>query len=104
MASGVVWPCKKAAVWHILRATPGGADEQLPPLGNEAETYAYGIKNVTLEQVAVKAHARKRQSGNVLDIVPERTPTEVVEHRLSKEKSASVVQSWRRLAKRCAGT
>ena len=32
--------------------------------------------------VAVKAHERKRQSGNVLDVVPEGTPTEVVEHRL----------------------
>ena len=36
--------------------------------------------------MAVKAHARKRQSGNVLDIVPEGTPTEVVEHRLSEEE------------------
>mgnify|MGYP000497215781 CR=1 FL=1 len=34
----------------------------------------------------MKAHARKRQSGNVLDIVPEGTPTEVVEHRLSEEE------------------
>ena len=46
---------------------------------------AYGTKNATAEQVAVKAHARKRHSGNVLDIVPEGTPTEVVEHRLCEE-------------------
>ena len=45
-----------------------------------------GTKNATAEQVKVKAHARKRQSGNVLDIVPEGTPTEVVEHRLSEEE------------------
>ena len=55
-------------------------------MANEAEAYAYGTKNATEEQVKVKAHARKRQSGNVLDIVPEGTPTEVVEHRLSEEE------------------
>lgn len=52
---------------------------------NEAEAYAYGTRSATAEQVAVKAHARKRQSGSVTDIVPEGTPTEVVEHRLSVE-------------------
>ena len=60
--------------------------DQLSLMANEAEAYAYGTKNATAEQVAVKAHARKRQSGNVLDIVPEGTPTEVVEHRLSEEE------------------
>ena len=60
--------------------------DQLSLMANEAEAYAYGTKNATAEQVAVKAHARKRQSGNVLDIVPEGAPTEVVEHRLSKEE------------------
>ena len=59
-----------------------GLMDQLSFMANEAEAYAYGTKNATAEQVAVKAHARKRQSGNVLDIVPEGTPTEVVEHRL----------------------
>ena len=63
-----------------------GLMEQLSLMANEAEAYAYGTKNATAEQVAVKAHARKRQSGNVLDIVPEGTPTEVVEHRLSEEE------------------
>ena len=53
---------------------------------NEAEAYAYGTKSATPEQIAVKAHERKRQSGNVTDIVPEGTPTEVVEHRLSNEE------------------
>lgn len=61
-----------------------GLMDQLSLMANEAEAYAYGTKNATAEQVAVKAHARKRQSGNVLDIVPEGTPTEVVEHRLSE--------------------
>ena len=53
---------------------------------NEAEAYAYGTKSATPEQIAVKAHARKRKSGSVTDIVPEGTPTEVVEHRLSNEE------------------
>ena len=48
--------------------------DQLSLMANEAEAYAYGTKNATAEQVAVKAHARKRHSGNVLDIVPEGTP------------------------------
>ena len=63
-----------------------GLMDQLSLMANEAEAYAYGTKNATEEQVKVKAHARKRQSGNVLDIVPEGTPTEVVEHRLSEEE------------------
>ena len=58
--------------------------DQLSFMANEAEAYAYGTQNATAEQVAVKAHARKRQSGNVLDIVPEGTPMDVVEHRLSE--------------------
>ena len=82
-----------------------GLMDQLSLMANEAEAYAYGTKNATAEQVAVKAHARKRQSGNVLDIVPEGTPTEVVEHRLSEEERICDVCGavWRRLAKRCAG-
>ena len=35
-----------------------------------------------LEQLVL---AKKRQSGSVTEIVPEGTPTEVVEHRLSDE-------------------
>ena len=31
-------------------------------LCNEAEAYAYGTKSATPEQIAVKAHERKRQS------------------------------------------
>lgn len=63
-----------------------GLMDQLSLMANEAETYAYGTKNATAEQAAVKVHARKRQSGNMLDIVPEGTPTEVVEHRLTEEE------------------
>ena len=63
-----------------------GLMDQLSFMANEAEAYAYGTKNATAEQVAVKAHARKRQSGNVLNIVPEGTPIEVVAHRLSEEE------------------
>ena len=60
--------------------------EQLSFTHNEAEAYAYGTKAATAEQIAVKAHERKRQSGSVTDIVPEGTPTEVVEHRLFEEE------------------
>ena len=45
-----------------------GLMDQLSLMANEAEAYAYGTKSATAEQVAVKAHARKRQSGNVLDL------------------------------------
>src|SRR5699024_12647267 len=53
-----------------------GLMDQLSLMANEAEAYAYGTKNAAAEQVAVKAHARQRQSGSVLDLVPEGTPTE----------------------------
>ena len=63
-----------------------GLMDQLALTVNEAEAYAYGTKSATPEQIAVKAHERKRQSGSVTDIVPEGTATEVVEHRLSDEE------------------
>ena len=63
-----------------------GLMDQLCLTMNEAEAYAYGTKSATAEQIAVKAHARKRQSGSVTDIVPDGTATEVVEHRLSEEE------------------
>ena len=63
-----------------------GLMDQLGLTMNEAEAYAYGTKSATAEQIAVKAHERKRQSGCVTDIVPEGTLTEVVEHRLSDEE------------------
>ena len=63
-----------------------GLMDQLSLSFNELEAYAYGTKSATPEQVAVKAHARKKQSGSVTEIVPEGTPTEVVEHRLSEEE------------------
>ena len=56
--------------------------DQLSLTYNELEAYAFGTKAATEKQITVKAHERKRQSGNVLDVVPEGTPTEVVEHRL----------------------
>ena len=60
--------------------------EQLSFTYNEAEVYASGTKAAAEKPVAVKAHERKRQSGNVLDVVPDGTPTEVVEHRLSENE------------------
>ena len=62
--------------------------EQLSLTYNELEAYAFGTKAATEKQITVKAHERKRQSGNVLDVVPEGTPTEVVrseERRVGKE-------------------
>ena len=51
--------------------------DQLSLTYNELEAYAFGTKAATEKQITVKAHERKRQSGNVLDVVPEGTPTEV---------------------------
>ena len=53
---------------------------------NEAEAYASVTKAAAEKPVAVKAHERKRQSGNVLEVVPEGTRTEVVEHRLPENE------------------
>ena len=49
----------------------------------------------------MKAHECKRQSGNVLDVVPEGTPTEVVEHRLPENEltCSPVAARWLRSAK-----
>ena len=60
--------------------------EQLSFTYNEAESYVFSTKAATEKPVAVKAHERKRQSGNVLDVVPEGARTEVVEHRLPEEE------------------
>ena len=61
---------------------------------NEAEAYVSGTKAAAEKPVEVRAHARKRQSGNVLDVVPEGTRTEVVEHCLPEnERSCSACSS-----------
>ena len=60
--------------------------DQLSLTMNELEAYTFGTKAATEKQIVVKAHERKRQSGNVLDVVPEGTPTEVVEHRLPENE------------------
>ena len=68
--------------------------DQLSLTMNELEAYTFGTKAATEKQIVVKAHERKRQSGNVLDVVPEGTPTEVVEHRLpEKERICSACGS-----------
>ena len=51
-----------------------------------ANAYAFATKATAEKQIVVKAHERKRQSGNVLDVVPEGTRTEVVEHRLPENE------------------
>ena len=60
--------------------------EQLSLTYNELEAYTFGTKATAEKQIAVKAHERKRQSGNVLEVVPEGTPAEVVEHRLPENE------------------
>ena len=45
--------------------------DQLGLTMNELEAYAFGTKSTTEKQISVKTHERKRQSGNVLDVVPE---------------------------------
>ena len=60
--------------------------DQLSLTMNEVDAYIFGMNSAGKAPVAVKAHERKRQSGNVLDVVPEGTPTEVVEHRLPEDE------------------
>ena len=60
--------------------------DQLSLTMNEAEAYIFGMNSAGKAPVTVKAYERKRQSGNVLDVVPEGTPAEVVEHRLPENE------------------
>ena len=60
--------------------------EQLSFTYNEAEAYVSGTKAAAEKPVEVRAHERKQQSGNVLDVVPAGARTEVVEHRLPENE------------------
>ena len=60
--------------------------DQLSLTMNEVEAYIFGMNSAGKAPVTVKAHERKRQSGNVLDVVPEGTPAEVVEHCLPENE------------------
>ena len=60
--------------------------DQLSLTMNEMEAYIFGMNSAGKAPVTVKAYERKRQSGNVLDVVPEGTPAEVVEHRLPENE------------------
>ena len=60
--------------------------DQLGLIMNEAEAYIFGMNSAGKAPVTVKAYERKRQSGNVLDVVPEGTPAEVVEHCLPENE------------------
>jgi transposase len=57
--------------------------EQFSHLFNEAEGWDAGS---FVTETKVKSHTRQRRSGSVEDVVPEGTPVEVVEHRLSDEE------------------
>lgn len=61
------------------------AMEQLSLVFNEAEAYKQP-EEVAPESTTVTAHARKKNSGSVKDIVPEDAPVVIVEKRLSEEE------------------
>lgn len=81
---------KKHAFGSFSERIHEGFIDQLGLKSNEAKDYAYGTASAAPEQVAVKAHGRKYQSGSVTDIVPKGTATEVVEHRLLDEERVCV--------------
>ncbi|MEI3132262.1 MAG: hypothetical protein V8S92_08450 [Oscillospiraceae bacterium] len=60
--------------------------ERLSFTYNETEAYVSGTNAAAEKPVAVKAHERKRQSGNVLDVVPEGVIYEVIEHSLPENE------------------
>ena len=60
--------------------------DQLSLTYNELEADIFGMNPTGKAPVTVKAYERKRQSGNVLEVVPEGTPAEVVEHRLPENE------------------
>ena len=60
--------------------------DQMSLTMNEAEAYIFGMNSTGKTPITVKAHERKRQSGNVLEVVPEGMPAEVVEHRLPEDE------------------
>jgi hypothetical protein len=62
--------------------------DQFAHLFNEAEGWN---ASSFAKETKVKSHTRKRQSGSVEDVVPEGTPVEVVEHRLSDEERVCAI-------------
>ena len=56
--------------------------EQFGHLFNEAEGWD---ASSYVKETKVKSHTRKRRSGSIEDVIPEGTPTEVVEHRLPEK-------------------
>ena len=56
--------------------------EQFGHLFNEAECWD---ASSYVKETKVKSHTRKRRSGSIEDVIPEGTPTEVVEHRLPEK-------------------
>ena len=66
--------------------------DQLSLMANEAEAYAYGTKNATAEQVAVKAHARKRHAVKLAEShiakIAEKAEEEVEKNKEEAEEKA----------------
>ena len=58
---------------------------QMDLLFNEAELYA-DFSAPEVEEQPAAARTRKRRSGSVCDVIPENTPVEIVEHRLSEDE------------------
>lgn len=86
MASGAAWACKKETVWIFFRTDSGRPHG---PIGAYAQRgRGLCVWNEIRHTGAGRCEspcARKRQSGNVLEVAPEGTPTEVVEHRLPEK-------------------
>ena len=73
---------KKRQYGASSEKTEDGLMGQMTFTHNEAEAYAYGTKAATAEQMKVKEYERRR-SRDVREVIPEGTPVEVVEHRLT---------------------
>ena len=62
------------------------ASEQLSFLFNEAEGYEDQVAAQEEKSVSVTAHERKRSCGSVKDVLPEKVPVDIVEHRIPEEE------------------
>ena len=78
--------------------------DQLSLTYNELEAYIFGMNSAGKAPVAVKAHERKRQSGNVLDVVPEGTPPRwwSTACRRMNGSALPAAANWWRLARKSA--
>ena len=60
--------------------------DQISMIFNEAELTADTEEKAAEDTVTVKGYTKRHRSGSVDDVIPEGTPVETIEHRLSKEE------------------